>query len=97
MDRADAQARALEAALAAAAVAVIASRVRGIVADLTDAFQWAVTAPGRWATARFYAAARLRAVPVRLAETVGPQLARAATLGARQVGVPLPASARPGR
>jgi hypothetical protein len=85
----------LEAAVAAAAVAVIAARVRAITADLTDAFQWVVAAPGRWATARFYAAARLRAVPVRLAETVGPQLVRAASLGAKQVGVPLPAGYDP--
>jgi hypothetical protein len=91
IDRADAQARALEAAIAAAAVAVITSRVAAIARDLTVAFaRWGSSSPGRWAAARRDAAARLRSVPVRVSETVAPQLWRAARLGARQAGVPLP-------
>jgi hypothetical protein len=94
-DQRDAQIRVLEAAAVAAVTASLAARLAAIQRRLRDAFAHAGTEPGRWATARQAAASDLIATWTDIAGALARYLPRAAELGARHIGAPLPGSWAP--
>lgn len=88
--RREAEITALEAATVAA-VTVVLARLLGRAADtLTAGWAWRDRDLSRWYTARQETAGQLRAIRVNLATTAERALTRAARLGARHAGAPLP-------
>lgn len=88
--RHEAEVAALEAAVAAAVTAGLAAHLASISSALRDAARDALTNPVRWLTARRQAARALRATRPDIARHVEAFLPRAAELGARHAGAPLP-------
>lgn len=88
--RREAEITALEAATIAAVTVVLAKLLGRVTDTLTAGWAWRDEDAARWLAARQIAARQLRAVRVNLATTAERSLTRAARLGARHAGAPLP-------